>query len=94
MKIKEGKKTLKRILKRFDCCVILHNILIDTESEYENDQWLKDDDNASETSGIGATRGIGETQGESDYSRPISEEDNNDERRNRLLLLLAENGAI
>ena len=56
----------------------LHNILIDTESEEENDRWFDDDDSASETSEIG-----GENIGEADYSRTISEEDNNDERRQR-----------
>ena len=81
MKIKKDKKYMRKLLETIDCCIILHNMLIDFESDKENEEWYEEDDNVSE---------IDEVIGKLDISKEIGEQDMNDTRRQRLLSFLSE----
>jgi len=77
MKVTNKKKSIRRILRVIDCCVILHNFLMDKHDEVP-DEWLEelnDDDGASE---------VGAAIGEFDYSNPILVQDSS-ERRQRCI---------
>jgi hypothetical protein len=76
MKITDSRKSLIRILRVIDCCVILHNLLIDCHDEIPP-RWLLDiEDDASE---------VGAALGEYDMAAPILEVHDKDERRKRLM---------
>lgn len=78
MTITESKNSVRRILRVIDCCVILHNLLIDTKDDEEADRWYEDghDDNVSE---------IGARLGEYDIGGAIFEQEAGDERLQRCL---------
>jgi hypothetical protein len=59
-----------------NCCIILHNLLIDSNDTVP-EEWLDEfDDDVSE---------VGAAIGELDYSRPLLEQDDGDERRQRYI---------
>ena len=76
MKITDDKNSMKRILRYIDCCMILHNLLLDVDDEIP-DEWIDDVDDCSSQ--------IGESIGEVDYSFPLLNDEINDERRQRCL---------
>ena len=54
MVITNKKKSVRRILQYVDCCIILHNLLIESDEEDDPQEWLELDDDVSE---IGAAVG-------------------------------------
>lgn len=77
MKITNDKKSVKRILRVIDCCVILHNLLIDRGDDDIPDEWF--DDEADDYSDVG------HVVGEYDMAGHINNDDENDERRRRCI---------
>jgi hypothetical protein len=76
MKITNEKSSVRRILQMIECCIILHNLLIDTDDDIP-DVWLDEfEDDVSE---------VGAAIGEYDYSLPILDQDSCDERRQRCI---------
>lgn len=76
MTIKDNKNSVRRILRVIECCVILHNLMIDGGEDEIPDEWYDDMDDASE---------VGAAVGEYDFSAPIDEDEQNDERRQRCI---------
>ena len=45
MKIqKNERRTIKRILKYIDCCIVLHNLLIELDEDDVPEEWIDTDD--------------------------------------------------
>ena len=81
MKITEQKKSMKRILRVIDCCIILHNLLIDRGDDEIPADWL-DDEDEEEGDDDDDEGNMGNLIGEYDFGNPIVE---NDERRRRCM---------
>eukprot|EP00978_Attheya_sp_CCMP212_P013581 scaffold34094_cov42-Attheya_sp.AAC.3 len=75
MQISDDPMFLKRILKYIDCCIILHNILINIQDEDVPEEWIDLDDDASD---------MAEATGDEGLMDPIADEAPKHERRNRL----------
>ena len=59
MVITNKKKSVKRILRVIDCCVILHNLLIETGDEIPDD-WIEDDSDSGSDCGSDVGYEVGE----------------------------------
>ena len=44
MKVTKDKKSMVRILKYIDCCIILHNLLVENVLTIDESQWINQDD--------------------------------------------------
>ena len=77
----EQKKSVKRILHVIDCCIILHNLLIDRGDDEIPADWL-DDEDEEEGDDDDDEGNMGNLIGEYDFGNPIVE---NDERRRRCM---------
>jgi hypothetical protein len=78
MKITNEKKSVKRILRIIDCCIILHNFLVDSGDDTVPEEWYDneaDDDNSD----------VGYLVGEYDMAVQMNDDDENDERRRRCI---------
>ena len=85
MLITDDPVSVRKILRVIDCCVILHNLLLDSEAE-EPDEWLEDvDDEASE---------IGTALGEYEYVQFMHDGLDDDARRTRCLELFRDHRII
>jgi hypothetical protein len=84
MVITDHKNSVRRILRVIDCCVILHNLLIDCGDEIP-EEWLEDEDDASE---------VGFAIGEYQMAAPILHDHENDERRRRCMEYFKDVGLI
>ena len=67
------------MLYSIDCCVVLHNLLIDLKSVDQTNEWL-DDNDASDVNDIADALGM------TDYGHEISTEDDCDEHNRQRLL--------
>jgi len=78
MKVTNSKKSIKRILRVIDCCVILHNLLIERGDDDVPEDWMdiEDDDDISD---------VGDEIGEYDMHLPVGDEEEDDERRRRCM---------
>jgi hypothetical protein len=77
MIITNKRNSLKRILRVIDCCVILHNLLINAGDIDVPEEWLEAVAEASD---------VGEAVGEFNYASNIYDYHENDERRQRQLV--------
>ena len=84
MVITDHKNSVRRILRVIDCCVILHNLLIDCNDEIP-EEWLEDEDDGSE---------VGFAIGEYEMAAPIHQQHENDERRRRCMEYFKDLGLI
>jgi hypothetical protein len=74
MKITEQKKSVKKILRIIDCCVILHNFLLKVGDDELPDDWVESDDD-SDSDGSDVGREIGE------YDLSVDDMEEDDSRR-------------
>jgi len=81
MKITEKKKSVKRILRVIDCCIILHNLLIDRGDDEIPEDWLDDEDEDEEEEDPDESN-VGILIGEYEFGNPIVQDD---ERRKRCM---------
>ena len=75
MVITDHKNSIQQILCVIDCCVILHNLLIDCNDEIP-EEWLEDGDYVSEDD----ASEVGFAVGEYEMAAPILQQHENDER--------------
>ena len=73
MKITDDPKSVRRIFRVIDCCIILHNLLIDIDDDVP-EEWWESDINDGE---------IATAVGEPNFSAPFYPHSPNDERRRR-----------
>ena len=73
MKITDDPKSLRRILRVIDCCIILHNLLIDIDDDVPEEWWESDVNDGD----------IATAVGEPNFSAPFFPHSPNDERRQR-----------
>jgi hypothetical protein len=85
MKITDDPNSVRAILRHIECCVILHNLLIEDDDEIPQ-QWIDEFDD--DTSDVAAM------VGEYDYSAPIGDEHESDERRRRQMEYFVDMGLI
>lgn len=85
MVVTDDKKSLRRILRIIDCCVILHNLLIDAGETTVPDDWMEVDEAADE---------IATAAGQDHLAHPILDADRNDERRLRCMHYFVDQGLI
>jgi hypothetical protein len=106
MVITDKPRSGKLILQNIECCIILHNLLIDdeaTESDDLPDKWYEQGDDVS---AIDARSNDGEDNegdndrdralelGEVGYSQPFLPQDDSDERRQRCYKYMQDMGLI
>lgn len=84
MRITNNKNSVRRIIRIIECCIILHNILIDLKDNIPDD-WYEDEDNDSD---------IANEVGEYTFSSPFLDTHPNDERRQRCLQYLKGMGSL
>jgi hypothetical protein len=77
MLITSKRNSIKRILRVIDCCVILHNLLIDVGDDDIPEEWLR---------AVQEAQDVGEAMGKFDYARDIFDYHENDERRQQQLV--------
>jgi hypothetical protein len=82
MKITNARKSVKRILRVIDCCIILHNLLIDNGDDEIPLDWMDNDsdDGGSDDEDDASHSNVGDAIGEYDFGLPVQE---HDERRRR-----------
>eukprot|EP00977_Amphora_coffeiformis_P017772 scaffold5897_cov141-Amphora_coffeaeformis.AAC.4 len=73
MTITDDPKSVKKVLKIIDCCIILHNLLVDVDTV--PDRWLEDVDPQSDID-----------VPDEEITAAITDEHDKDERRQRLLM--------
>jgi DDE superfamily endonuclease len=89
MKITDERKSLKSVLRMIDCCIILHNLLIDFNKDEDDipDDWIEDDSSDVDRDD---QDDIANDIGEYWYSQPINEADQGKERRTRALQYMSD----
>jgi hypothetical protein len=85
MILTDNKNSMRRILRVVDCCVILHNLLINVGETTVPDDWLEVDDTSDE---------IATAAGQQHLADPLLEADRNDERRLRCMDYFLDQGLI
>jgi hypothetical protein len=78
MKITNEKKYVRRILRIIDCCIILHNLIVDSRDDAVPEEWYDneaDDDNSD----------VGYLVAEYDMAVQRNDDDENDERQRRCI---------
>jgi hypothetical protein len=95
MVITDKPRSVKLILQNIECCIILHNMLIDAEATVSDDlpdKWYEQGDDVSAIDTRSNDGGDNESDnnsdralelGEVDYSQPFLPQHDSDERRQR-----------
>jgi hypothetical protein len=79
MKITDKKKSVKKILRIIDCCVILHNFLLQLGDDDIPKDWMEESEDESDDD----QSGVGHTVGE--YFLTM-DDDNEDDRRRQICM--------
>ena len=85
MKITNSKNSLRRIIRIVECCIILHNMLLDLDDAIP-DNWYDSEDRDDSD--------LAHTVGEYGFSLPFLEFHPNDERRQRCMGYLKGMGSL
>ena len=85
MVINDNKNSVRRILRVIECCVILHNLLVDVGEDTIPQEWMEIQVDDEE---------VGQVVGEYRMSEAILEQDRTDVRRQRSMQYFKHNGII
>jgi hypothetical protein len=91
MKITNARKSVKRILRVIDCCIILHNLLIDNGDDQIPLDWLDKENDEEDSDEDDNISNVGDAIGEYDFGLPVQEDD---ERGHRCISYFRDMGML